>query len=480
MSGTPISVVGRSALQPAAIRIGIAGAASLTLGVLVAHAGEGIVVFAVVAPIFLWLALRRPGFLVGGLWLIALNGIPLVNIETGVGQLRPTDIVVLLLAVTAVLTLLVSREPRPRFPMPLAVASSLFGIWWLITVARSVDTGIPVTDAFLFGRDFLSLIVVIPAGWILLTRPGAWRDCALVVALGTGLYASVYIAGTLGLVNAATFTHPEQVRNLVGVQRLYTPMNDLVMIVAVFGACALATSRSRVSLGVVTLTGITLTAFLLQLTRAAYLGMAAAALVAVVAALSRGAQTRRRTLRRVAALAGVLSVGSLAFVGVASTTVGSTAVGQRISTAVTEAGEGSGTVGYRVRLYHQMLGVLGADWPVGLGFLHPRDRFFPDLPDGTIRNADVGLTNILMTMGAVGLLLEVGILAAVGHLVSRARRAAPPWIVVGTFAWLALLVTTSPTLITLFSPTGLLCTGLTLALCAVGLKSIQADTGPDT
>jgi hypothetical protein len=74
-----------------------------------------------------------------------------------------------------------------------------------------------------------------------------------------------------------------------------------------------------------------------------------------------------------------------------------------------------------------------------------------------------------MTMGVVGLALLLCVPLAVAKYVARTRKRRPPWVIVGFFAWLAVLTAGLPTLITLFSSTGLVSTGLTLALCATAL-----------
>ena len=56
-----------------------------------------------------------------------------------------------------------------------------------------------------------------------------------------------------------------------------------------------------------------------------------------------------------------------------------------------------------------MLVVLGPAWPIGLGFLHPAIHYVAGLPEGSIRNSDLGLMQVLMTMGVLGLALLLSI-----------------------------------------------------------------------
>jgi hypothetical protein len=451
--------------------LGVVTALSLLMGALIAHEGLLAAAVLIATPVMVWLALAHPGIAVGGLWLFALNGIPLVNLQSGVGQLHPTDIAVIAMALMAVTHRLLSSGNRQQFPAPLSVACALLGAWWSITFVRSLNAGVPAIDAFFFGRDFLSVTIILPAAWVLLGTLNAWRECVVVVLVGTGIFGLAYIGGALGVVNAASFTHPELINTVGAVQRQYSSMNDLVVAVAVFSLAVLATVRAgRATPFVAALTAITVVAFLLQLTRAAYLGMAIGGVIAIAIALTRGPHVRQLLLRRLTFAAVLGAIALFAVIGLGSAGSKTNAISQRLTSSVSTLSEKSGTVGYRVALYDKMLEVLGSDWPAGLGFLHPKDRYFPSLPSGDIRNPDVGLLNAVMTMGLVGLALLFGVLGAVGRYVARTRSRRPTWLVVGLFGWLAVLVAGSPTLITLFSPTGLLSTALTLVLCSVAIS----------
>jgi hypothetical protein len=472
-----IATRGSGSWSPAA-RFALATGVSIATGGLIADAGvvEALVFLAL--PLAGWMALSHPGASLGALWLVALNGIPLIDLQSGTGQLRPTDIAVVAIVLIAAGRRLLAPGTTHRLPIAVTAACALFVLWWSLTLFRSLEAGIPATDAFFFGRDFLSFIIVIPAAWLIFQTPSAWRECVIVVVVGAAAYSVFYIAGALGLVNAVRFTHPQLVSSAGTVERLYTPMNDLVVTVAVFAGAVLATTRkSRLTPWICGLAAITLVAFLLQLTRAAYLGMAIGGVIAIAIAITRGPQIRAILLRRAKAFLVIGGVLVVLIGGVGSTSLPTSAITERISSGFTDLGERSGTVGYRFNLYHQMLEVVGPDWAVGLTFLHPKDRYFPDLPNGTIRNADVGLLNAVMTMGLVGLVLLLCVPLAIAKYVSRTRERRPPWVIVGFFAWLAVLIAGLPTLITLFSSTGLVSTGMTLALCAtaVGARTEQTD-----
>ncbi len=465
------------AARPSLAVIGLASVLSVLLGLLVAYGGPLAYGLLIGVPLVGWLAFVRPGLVVGGVWLAALNGIPLINVQSGVGQLKPTDLATIAIVLMAGRSLLVSPHARARLPTGLAVACGLLGMWWFFTFFRSLNAGVPPVDAFFFGRDFLSLIVLIGAGWFVLQEPRAWRECVCVVVVLTGIYSLAYVAGALGLVSAGSFTHPTFILKLGNVQRIYTPMNDLVITVAIFSTAVLVTTRAnRATPFVALLAAITLLAFFLQLTRASYLSMALGALIAVVIALTRGAELRRTMARRVSIA--VVGVFFFAVIALGSRGAPTSVVSQRVTSGVTEFNERSGTVAYRVNVYHRMFGILGSEWPVGLGFLHPRDRYFPDLPEGSIRNADVGLMNAVMTMGTLGLALLIGVFATAARHVAKTRARRPAWLVIGLFAWLTVLAAGSPTLVTLFSATGILSTALTLVLCCVEtppLRMLSSD-----
>jgi hypothetical protein len=111
---------------------------------------------------------------------------------------------------------------------------------------------------------------------------------------------------------------------------------------------------------------------------------------------------------------------------------------------------------------------LGGHALLGLGFIDPRDQYDPSLPYGSIRNSDVGILNVVMTMGVVGAVLYYLPLLTVGvALAIRGWRGCSntiAWIGLGSFAWCVTAAVTSPTLVTLFSPTGVVSAAAMLGL----------------
>jgi len=456
--------------------VALAGLSAVVLGAAIAHGSTILLAVVVGGPLVVSLAALYPGVTVGVVWLAALNGIPLVNIATGGGEFRPTDLAVAAIVLMAVARCLADRRSRPLPPRGVTLVCALFAAWWAITFVRTLYAGVPPVDALFFGRDFLSMAVLIPAAWILLDSRRAWRECLIVVVVGTGIYSLAYVGGALGLIDAASFVHPQQIVSFGGVLRLYTPMNDLVVTVAVFSIAFLATTRrGRATPWIAVVAALTSLAFLLQLTRAAYLSVALGIVIAVVVASTRGADVRRVLIQR---LTVVLLAGGIFFfaaTGLGSTSIPSQIVGERISAGVGEIAVTSGTFGYRVRVYKQMFAVLGSDWPIGLGFLNPKDRYFLSLPGGTIRDGDVGLMNAVMTMGVIGLALLFALPVSVARWVAKTPDGRPTWMMVGLFGWLVVLVAGSPTLVTLFSATGILSTALALSLCGVARSARIQD-----
>ncbi len=141
----------------------------------------------------------------------------------------------------------------------------------------------------------------------------------------------------------------------------------------------------------------------------------------------------------------------------------------RVNAGVSNLSQSTGTVAYRETVDREMLHALGANWPIGLGFLNPTVHYVASLPAGAIRNTDTGVFNILMTMGLVGVILiyaplVYGIreLLRTGRMTRSQLHEFPSWIIYGGAAWIAWAVAGSPTLVLLFTIPGLLVTALVL------------------
>jgi hypothetical protein len=249
-------------------------------------------------------------------------------------------------------------------------------------------------------------------------------------------------------------------------------MNDLVVLgfATGIGLALLGTDvrLQRLGWGLALVMGIE---FALQLTRAAYL----AALVAVVITIGLWLYQRDATSLRMRprvfglVLSLVLLVGAFTFVGTNASGGAVGAVVSRATSSISDVQSRGANVGYRLDIAGRMQHVLGGEWPVGLGFLHPSFHYVPDLPDGSIRNSDLGVSNSLMTMGFIGtVLLYLPLLYAIVALQrARTRRrglASDGWLVYGVAAWLLIAVAASATLSTLFTVNGLVLVAFALAL----------------
>jgi hypothetical protein len=140
------------------------------------------------------------------------------------------------------------------------------------------------------------------------------------------------------------------------------------------------------------------------------------------------------------------------------------------------------TVAYRQRVDSLMLQALGNNWPVGFGFLAPQTNYFVDLPQGTIRNEDVGVFNSLLTMGIVGsALLYLPPVILLSALLRRAhwrvRRDSYLWM--GGTIWLLIALVTTYSLGSLGSVSGLATVAVVMGILQTRLAlPSRDDIGP--
>jgi hypothetical protein len=300
-------------------------------------------------------------------------------------------------------------------------------------------------------------------------RAGGW-----ILLLGVGIYAAATAVVSLTGVTLPSVIHPIQADSESGLTRVYSLMPDLANTCLIFGV-AFFLSRSargrRWTTGSLTL--LLLLASILQLTRATYFSLAVALLAGTYVYVAHYASGATLLVRGVVAILVVLTFA----LSLSGMTGGSTAGGSavrtvvsRVQTGFSDLSQSTGTVGYREQVDQEMLHVLGPRWPIGLGFLHPFARYIALLPSGTIRNPDTGVFNILMTMGVAGLLLLYAPLVYALRRLLRSSSSSlhlgpvlPQWVVCGGVAWIAWVIAGSPTLVELFSVSGLVLTALVLA-----------------
>lgn len=375
---------------------------------------------------------------------------------------------------------------RARIGLALIASSLLIITWWLITLYRTdIEQLYPLSTDVNFGRDFLTFAVMTPLFAGSFQRRQVRVAVLVAVACGTVVAALVYFVGTLGHINGVTYLiHLTATRQVNGSTRFYAPVEDLFGAALPLGVGALLLSpsqRTRLIGAVVAIAS--LAAIIAELTRAQYIGtgggLAIAAMVWTGRAGSGNTRMRRlarqRLLRNVAvvviAVAAVIAVSPQGKVANAVNSAGSR-LGSVVSTA-TSGNTATSTVAVRLSELSLLEQRLGSHALLGLGFIDPRDQYDPSLPFGSIRNSDVGFVNVTMTMGIIGTVLYYLplILVALG-LATRGRDMWPDdvgWLGFGAFAWAVSVLITSVTLVTLYSPTGVVSSAAMLGLGAVVL-----------
>jgi O-antigen ligase/polysaccharide polymerase Wzy-like membrane protein len=388
---------------------------------------------------------RAFGVLLGLALLVDLNGLPGVNVNPGgmnIARLQDASGVLLLASLAYVVA---SGKVTRRTPLQrsLYLAAGALAGWWLITWAKTgAFDSVPPTLAAKFARDFLYFALTLPLLCdVFVTYPRLRRQMLWTAGAGALIYAVAQIAQSGGHLSLNFILHPELSAVVQGTTRVYSPMNSLVRagFALSCGALILAPTPSLRRRGIV---GALVfgTAMLLQLTRAAYFGAAVGfALAGAIWWFRRGpirgiARKRLIVVPLLAAI--VLALG--ATVSSTERHVFST-VGTRALTGLSDVNSNSGTVGYRVSVSRQMLHLLGQDWPIGLGFIHPAAHPYPNLPGGSIRNSDLGLLNVLMTMGAVGAILlylpVLLVLRALTRAASLPEAVRDEWLRLGATIW---------------------------------------------
>jgi hypothetical protein len=294
---------------------------------------------------------------------------------------------------------------------------------------------------------------------------------------GVVAFALGQIASGLSGHELSWLVHAIQSNETSGQLRLYSPMGAVVSTSLIFAAAWLFTggvSRRRLLATVlVTLLAVSV-AF--QLTRSNYAAVAVALVTGVAVHSIRGGSFTAVLVR----VAMAILVVTLVVIALGAAKVGNAGIGrvagrvaERAESGVSAVSNTSGTFGYRTNLDAKMLHVLGGQWPIGLGFLDPNVHYVAGLPEGAIRNTDVGVFNALMTMGVVGaafiyaplLYGFVELLKAAGgwrRLGLSERR----WVAYGGAAWIAWALFGSWNLVVLFSVTGLVVTALVLGWLA--------------
>jgi hypothetical protein len=420
------------------------------------------------------LAFIQRGAFIGVLLLASMNGLPFIDTSRVIGaKVTLADTAVLALLITAGSWIVfdnLSYSPS-RAGSALSRAAVLLLFWWLLTVARSsVYQHVSILQAAIFGRDFAFFALLV----MLLPRVRlAGRDIGVllgVLAVGVCLFALGQIATATGVGQPQGLIHYEKVLQQSGLTRLYTPMTDLVGVGLALSATAALVARQRVVRLLATpITLLLVVSVVVQLTRARWIGLVAGFLIVSIWLMINDKERIASILRRRLALV-VCMFGGLGLIVVlaAPGSVSGGTVIDRFASLITDLQTGGGTVAVRESVTRMMTALLGGKWPFGLGFVPPSTHYFPGLPDGSIRDSDLGVLNAVMTMGVLGAaLVYLPVLLALVNCLRRSSMqwtARYSWLRYGGAVWIVATLVSSVTLVTLFSTSGLALTAVVLTI----------------
>jgi hypothetical protein len=363
----------------------------------------------------------------------------------------------------------------PRYSQIARSACLLLGLWWLVTLLRSwTGSGISLPRAAFFGRDFLYFAVLIPLAIPLVQSAPRRRVLVAILAVGAVVTGVGQALITLGVGSVPQLVHVSDLGRDGGLVRVHSPASTLVAASLPFalGAVLFGRGPTRGLAGVVAT--ISAVAVALQLTRALYFGVLLGLAVAVVVwvFLTSEAELGRRRLMRIAASGAVLVAAVVIYQPSATANSAVNGVRTRFLSGVAEFTQpptSKSTLAFRDRERSVLAPVLRGHELAGLGFLPPTAFAVAGLPkwtEGSIRNSDVGVYNVLMTMGVLGVVLYALPLLAAGWASIATRdqvRGEERWLAFGCLAWLIIAVVTSWNLVLLFSPAGAVLSALILA-----------------
>jgi hypothetical protein len=426
------------------------------------------------------LAVRAPGPFVGLMVLVIMNAVPAVNLSIRIVSsfgIQDFAVVALVAALYWYRGEIVDGRER-RVARIAAIWSACFVAWWVITFARSVLLdGIPIRYAGSYGRDFLYFAILLPLAVRARLPSKSVKDGVRLLMAGVVAFALGQIVIGLGGRELSWLVHPTGVNETSGQLRIYSPMSDVVNICLIFAVAWLLAGRaSRRRVPAAALVTLLAVSVALELTRSNYAAVVVALVTGVAVHSIRGGSFTAVIVRvAMAVLVVTVAVIVLGTAKVGNSGIGGVAsrVAERAESGVSAVSNTSGTFGYRTKLDAKMLHVLGSQWPIGLGFLNPNAHYVAGLPEGSIRNTDVGVFNVLMTMGVVGAFFIyapllygfVELLRAAGNW-RRLGLSQRRWIAYGGAAWIAWALVGSWNLVVLFSVTGLVVTALVLGWLA--------------
>jgi hypothetical protein len=422
------------------------------------------------------LALTQRGALLGLLLVAALNGIPFISTSQPViSKLTVADFSIIALFLTAVLWLLLDNGTyRPTgIGQAISRAAVVLLLWWCFTVVRSVTAQrVPALHAISFGRDFLyfALLLLVLPRVRLERRDISALICTLTVAVC--IFATGQIATATGLGQPGTLIHFEYTVQQTDLTRVYARMTDLVTAgLAVSLAAILLTRQRRVRIIAIPVGTLLLLSTIVQLTRARWIGLVVGFfLVSLWFTVHNQAGISAALRRRLTIVVGVVGIlGIAALIAAPGALPGGTIVHRALS-IVSGIESNTGTIAVRETATKTTTTYLTGEWPLGLGFIPPSSHYFAGLPEGSIRDSDLGVLNAVVTMGIVGaVLIYFPVIATLINCLRRLsmqRHRRYAWLRYGGAIWIVATLASSITLATLFSVGGLALTAVFLTFLA--------------
>lgn len=420
------------------------------------------------------IALAQRGLFVGLMCVAAMDGIPFIYTQKPFfSHVSGQDLAIILLLLGAVAWLILDRTatPRKRVVGVVGLCGLALFAWFAFTVIRTSGNGsAPFLSALNYGRDFgffALLLMILPRMRL------SDRDLKILVSvLGVAvcLFSVGQILSALGYGAPSWLVHEtgHSSATTYGLTRVYAAMNDMILVglVAAVGAILLApTGRFR---RVAVAVAILLTfSFVIQLSRARWIGLVLALLVVTIRVLvSRDSRFTSVLKRRLGGFVAGLSTAGFISVLTAPHTVLSGPFAQRLASIFTDIGSSQSTVAYRTRVISALSALLAGKWLIGVGLIPPSAHYFTTLPVGSLRNVDVGVMNVIAPMGLIGAaLIYLPVLVVLIHVLRRqAWSGMHPWLRYSVAIWIVATIASSGSINTLMSVSGLTMTAVILTI----------------
>lgn len=329
-----------------------------------------------------------------------------------------------------------------------------------------------------FGRDFAFYAALLPLLAATFVDARIQRVTLLTLAIGALVSDLAEIASVVSHHTLTLLVHAERTTEENGITRIYVHAQYLTVVAAMLGVGLWLLARERkLRLFGVALALFSISSIALELTRAQYVGGTVGLIFALAVWVVFGQHSAHFGRQRVARFVFIIIIFGGIVTLVYPPQISNTAIGgveERFSSVFTELSSNNttrSTVAYRKVEAAELEQVLGSKWVFGLGFLDPRSHYVIGVREGSIRNGDVGVLNVVMTMGIVGALLiyfplVYMLFGLVRAAIAGAELPGESWIAFGIAAWIVSTLTSSLTLVTLFSPSGLCITAVALAVGA--------------